>query len=131
MATANATDNLSELGKSILGDVEKLIGQQFSLIRRELVDELEKALSAGLSIGGGAGATAVGGTLGVLAVVHLVHQVAGLPLWLCYALVGGALAATGAGLVSAGIGEASRINLLPGMTSHEHNGRRQHAAASA
>jgi hypothetical protein len=130
---ADTADNLTNLAQGILGDVEKLIGQQFNLVRQEMKGELEKAATAGVSLGTGAGAAAVGGLLGTLAVVHFVHEVTGLPLWLSYALTGGALAATGCGLLSAGVGQASQINLLPGLTGDEGDGRsagrRQTAAA--
>ena len=39
-ATTNAAgDSLSSLAQGILTDVERLIGQQFSLIRRDLLDD--------------------------------------------------------------------------------------------
>src|SRR3954447_15662794 len=67
-------DGVTALGRDILGDVEKLIGQHFDLLRQEVKDELAKAAGAGLAVTTGAGATAVGGLLGVLAAVHLLQK---------------------------------------------------------
>src|SRR5262249_46941487 len=77
------------LGRGILADVEQLLGQHADLLRQEIKDELAKAAGAGLAVTTGAGATAVGGLLGVLAAGHLLHKAAGLALGLCYALTGG------------------------------------------
>lgn len=114
--TGTAGETLTGLAQGILGDVEKLLGQHFDLLRQEFKDELAKAAGAGLAVTTGAGATAVGGLLGVFAVVHLLHKATGLPLWLCYALTGGVLAGAGGGLIAAGAKRAADIDLLPRQT---------------
>ena len=136
--TSSTGDSLSSLAQGILNDVERLIGQQFGLIRRELLDELKKAAGAGLSIGTGAGATAVGSLFGALAAVHLLHKATGMPLWLSYAVTGTTLCAAGAGLMTSGVAQASEIDILPGLPGGSNRDRetgsaerRQPAAATA
>ncbi|HEY1380674.1 MAG TPA: phage holin family protein [Gemmataceae bacterium] len=114
--TGAANDTLTALGRGILADVEQLLGQHYDLLRQEIKDELAKAAGAGLAVTTGAGATAVGGLLGVLAAVHLLHKATGLPLWLCYALTGGVLAGAGGGLIAAGAKQAAGIDLVPRQT---------------
>jgi hypothetical protein len=119
----STTDSLSGLAQGILSDVEKLIGQQFSLIRRDLTTELEKAAAAGLSVSTGAGATAIGGLFGAMAAVHLIREVTGLPLWASYAIADCGMCAIGAGLVTAGVEKASDINLIPDFSGERSDGR--------
>ena len=68
------------------------------------------------SVGAGVACAAVGGGLGMLMIVHALHRSTRLPLWGCYGLVGGALAAVGAGLMSSGTRKAAGIRLLPRET---------------
>jgi hypothetical protein len=46
-------------------------------------------------------------------VVHLLHRVARLPLWMCYAAVAGSLGAAGAALVRHGGRTLGGVQLLP------------------
>jgi hypothetical protein len=109
--------NLGGLAQETLTDLEKLVEQHFTLWRREMKGELEEAKRAATSLGIGVGAAAASGGLGLLAAVHLLHRITGLPLWASYAGVSGILGAVAAGYLTEGAKEASRVNLLPRQTS--------------
>jgi hypothetical protein len=64
-----------------------------------------------VSFGVGAGLAASGGMLTTLMLVHGLHRATGLPLWVCYGLVGGALGAAGAGFLSRASRQMSRVDL--------------------
>lgn len=108
---------LTDIVGGTIADVEKLIGQHFDLMRSEMKDELEKVSAAAASLGAGAGAATLGGVLGSMMAVHLLHDLTRLPLWVCYGLVGGALGAAGAGLLYQGARTASQVSLVPRQTA--------------
>lgn len=113
-----STDNsLSSLTEGILSDVGNLIAQHFDLLGTELKQELKDVGSAALSLGTGTGAAALAGMLGTVAVVELVHDVSRLPRWACYGLAAGLLGAAGAGLLTAGVKQAGKIDLIPRQTA--------------
>jgi hypothetical protein len=107
---------LSNLAGGVVSDFEELIGQHFDMIRAEVKQELRQVSNAVGSLTAGAGATAAGGILGTLAAVHLLQKLTGLPLWACYALVGGGLGLLGGGLVARGVKQVSDVDLLPRET---------------
>ncbi len=110
-------ESLANLAQGALGDVEKLIGHHFDLLRSELKEELSKAKTAGLSLAGGGGAAAAGGLLGILALVHWLHESTRLPLWACYGLVGGVFGGAGAALLRAGVRQAADVQIVPRRTA--------------
>jgi hypothetical protein len=99
---APTESQLGELANGIIQDVEKLVSQHFDLLRSEVKQEVNQAKNAAISVGAGAGCVAVGGILGTLMAVHLLHSTTRIPLWGCYGLVGGALGAIGASLLYSG-----------------------------
>ena len=107
---------MAGLVHAIAGDAERLVGQHAALVREEIRDGLGPAPAALAAIGAGAGLVAAGGVLGTLMVVHGLHRSTRIPLWGCYGLVGGALAAAGCGLVAAGTRRAAGIRLVPRET---------------
>ena len=107
---------LAGLAHDVAVDVERLVTQHAALARAEIRDGLGRAPAAAAAIGAGAGLVAVGGGLGTLMLVHGLHRSTRLPLWACYGLVGGALAAAGCGLIAAGTRQAAGIRLVPRET---------------
>lgn len=69
-----------------------------------------------LSLGIGIGVAALGGLLLILMLVHLLHALAGLPLWACDGIVGGLLAISGAVLLLIGKNTIARIDVVPPQT---------------
>jgi Putative Actinobacterial Holin-X, holin superfamily III len=103
----------SELVSDIISDAEKLIQQQFDLLRSEVQEELQKVKEASLSLGAGVVVVGVGGTLSSLMLVHFLHRHTRIPLWCCYGLVGGLLQAGGYGLITSGTKKAANVHLAP------------------
>ena len=111
--TAKFAGETIELVGLIVRDAERLLDQHVHLIRGELRRELRAVPAAVATIGVGAGLAAVGGGLGALMLVHGLHRLTRLPLWGCYGLLGGALAATGTVLLASGTRKAASISLVP------------------
>jgi hypothetical protein len=70
-------------------------------------------LRAAMSLGIGLGLAAIGGWLLILMLVHLVHVFTALPLWACYGIVGGLLAAGGIELLVLGTQKLAQLHLVP------------------
>jgi hypothetical protein len=115
-AASGELHELAGLARAIAGDAERLMGQHVALLREELGEGLGRLPGAEAAIGAGAGLVAVGGVLGSLMIVHGLHRSTRIPLWRCYGLVGGAVAAAGFGLVAAGTRRAAGIRLVPRET---------------
>jgi uncharacterized membrane protein required for colicin V production len=110
---------IATLVSGIVGDGQRLIEQQLALFRREIESALRQARNAAISMALGAGVAALGGLLLVAMFVHLLHAYTDLPLWGCYGLVGGVLAATGALLLIIGGKGAADVHLLAPKQSTE------------
>ncbi len=108
--------DMASLVGSIARDAERLVGQHVDLLRSELRQGVREAPAALAAIGAGAGLVVAGGVLGSMMVVHGLHKSTRIPLWGCYGLVGGVLAAVGGGLIAAGTRRAAAISLVPRET---------------
>lgn len=97
----------------IVHDTGKLVGQQAELLRAEVREELRRAGTAAGTMVAGSGLLAAAGLLSGPMVVHLVHRVTRLPLWMCYAAVAGGMGAAGAALVRQGGRTLQGVQLLP------------------
>ncbi len=115
-AASGELHEMADLVRAIAGDAERLLVQHAALARAELRDGLGRLPGAMATIGAGAGLVAAGGVLGTLMVVHGLHKSTRIPLWGCYGLVGGALAAAGCGLLTAGARRATGLRLVPRET---------------
>jgi hypothetical protein len=98
---------------SIVGGSQKLIEQQLILFRREIEGEIRKARSGAISMAVGAVIVAVAGIVLVLMMVHIVNAYTAIPLWGCYGLVAGVLAALGTVLLYFGGRSATTVSLFP------------------
>jgi uncharacterized membrane protein len=83
--------SISSLVSGIIQDAITLISKEFTAARLEIREELDKAKSAALLLGLGAGALVVGTILLCFMVVHLIQTFTGFELWICYAIVGSTL----------------------------------------
>jgi hypothetical protein len=103
---------IGSLVSGIVSDGQKLIEQQFNLLRREIEGEIRRMRNAAISLAIGAGISAVGGLLLVITLVHVLNAYTELPLWGCYGLVGGVLLSVGALLLYVGGKGAADAHLL-------------------
>ena len=108
--------DLAGLVGSVVRDAERLVGQHLDLLRSELRHGVRETPAVLATIGAGAGLIAASGVLGSFMLVHGLHKSTRLPLWGCYGLVGGVMAAVGGGLVAAGTRRAAAISLVPRET---------------
>jgi hypothetical protein len=108
--------SMASLVGGIVEDAQQLIRQELMLARREVQQEMDKAKTAAISFGVALGVLALSAILLSLAVVYVVHQVAGLPLWGSYALVGGVFLAVGGTLLVVVKNKVNDINVVPRQT---------------
>ncbi len=97
----------------IVRDFQKLIEQQFALVRREIEGELRQAKFAAIFLAGGAAIMVIGSIFLLLMVIHALHAYTALPLWGAYGLVGGLLVGVGALLLYIGRTRANAVHLVP------------------
>lgn len=111
-----AEPSLAQLLTGIINDAKALVRHELALATYEIREDLRKTKTAMLSLGIGIGVAAFGGLLLILMLVHLLHALAGLPLWACYGIVGGLLAISGAVLLLIGKNTIARIDVVPPQT---------------
>jgi len=110
--------SVTELVTGIIQDAQNLLAQQLALFKQEVREDLEKTRDIALSLALASGLLLVGAILLCLMCVYLLHELAALPLWGSYAIVGGIL--TVAGLVLAYLGRETlrSVNPLPDKTAN-------------
>jgi hypothetical protein len=108
--------SLAALFMGLLDDVKRLISQELRLARDEFKEELGKAKSAAVSVSIGIGLLAVSGLLLIVMLVHMLQAFTGLPLWICYGIVGGMIGGTGAFLLIKGQRNAALVHMVPHRT---------------
>jgi Putative Actinobacterial Holin-X, holin superfamily III len=108
---ANASDirvaperSAATLVNGIIADAQRLIGQQWAMFRQEFQGDFRKVWQAALVLGAGVSITVVGSVMLFLMLPLLLHYlVPELPLWACFGIVGGVLAAVGGILALVGV----------------------------
>jgi uncharacterized membrane protein YqjE len=92
--------SLTSVVTGIVGDFQELIKQQLALFKAELKQDLRRTREASISLVCGVALLGLGSVLLCFMAVHLLFWAFGpnLPLWACYLIVGGLLAAAGGGL---------------------------------
>jgi hypothetical protein len=108
-----AEPNVTRLITGIIGDIQELLQQQLALFRHEVQADFQRTRQAALVMGAGAGLGLLGLGLLFFMLVFLLHEVAGLPLWGSFGLVGGGLLIAGGVLVLVGKQQFSAFNPLP------------------
>lgn len=100
----------AQLLTGILADAQELLRQQLALFRIEVYGELQRAKEAGALLAAGAVIAMVGVVLLCFMAVHLLSwALPETPLWVCYALVGGPVAAFGTVLCLVGLRQFGSI----------------------
>ena len=111
--TTNNKAGIPSLIGGIFQDCIDLITKELAAARLEVREEFEKAKSAVLLMAIGGGALMVGIFLLCLMAVHLLQNLTGLELWICYALVGAVLALVGIITLYSAKQRAATTRLVP------------------
>jgi hypothetical protein len=112
--TATGQPTLSELVSGILSDAQRLFRQQVDMVRAEVKEDLRKTRQAAQYLGIGVGIATLGLIHLTVAAVYLLNYLApDLPLWACWAIVGGVAAVAGGVAIYAGTRILAENNPLP------------------
>ena len=109
--------SMASLLGGIVSDIQTLIRQEIALAKTEMMREWDKAKTAAGSMAAGAAVLALGGVLLGIAVVCVLHEVALLPWWVSFLLVGGVLAVLGAVMYYTGRNKAAQVHVVPPQTA--------------
>lgn len=109
---------LASLVGGIVQDAQSLIHQQLTLFQVEIKNDTRRTIAATVPILIGGVVCLVAAILLAVMLAHLIHALwpQTIPLWGGYAIVGGALAALGVGLVLWGKAQFAKFNPLPDQT---------------
>lgn len=110
----NSGPTLTHLVGGIIGDAQALLKQQLALFRTEMKQDIKRTKQALVALVAGLALVSVGATLlCFMAVYGLQAMWPQLPLWACFGVVGGVLAAAGGiGFYSA-VRQFQEFNPLP------------------
>src|SRR5579884_1591318 len=112
----NDAPSMASLVGGIIADAQRLVRQEVALARREMQVELDKAKNASLALSIGLGCALLGAVHLTLMVVFLL-DLAGIPLWAGFLIVGGVLAIVGGVLLAVAIRQLRTISLVPPQTA--------------
>ncbi len=116
--TGKSGFGLMSLVRGILDDARVLMRQEAQLLKDEVKLELSKAGRAASGFGIGVVLSAVGGLFLLLMLVHGLSEWFGWPLWVCYGLVGAAVAGTGIALIVRAQSLAGSVHATPHRSLH-------------
>jgi Putative Actinobacterial Holin-X, holin superfamily III len=106
--------SLTALVAGILKDVQDLVKQQVAMVRQEIKADFHRTVQAASAIAAGIAIGVLGGLLLCSMLVYLLAWTfPAVPLWGCYAIVGGSLTAVGTTLFYLGKKKLSSFNPLP------------------
>jgi hypothetical protein len=109
--------SVTALVTGIIHDAEELFKQQIHLLKHEVRDDLRKTAFAAGSLVAGVFVLGMGAFMFCLAVPLLLWWLTELPLWSCFAIVGGCLVVVGACLAYLGKKKFDSFNPLPDETA--------------
>jgi len=109
--------SVAELLTGIVHDAQRLLGQQLALFKQEVREDMQKARDAALSLALASSLLFLGAIMLCVMCAYLLHEVAGLPVWGSFAIVGGVLTAVGGVLAYIGREQLKSFNPLPEKTA--------------
>ncbi|MFO7692787.1 MAG: phage holin family protein [Vicinamibacterales bacterium] len=109
----HAEPSWASLLTGIADEAKELLLQEVALTKLEIRYELIKARSAAISLGIAIGTIAIGSMLLALMLVHGLAAQSAVPLWGCYGIVGGVIAAIGAGALVFAKSKAVKLDVTP------------------
>jgi hypothetical protein len=110
----NSGPTLTHLVSGIIGDAQALLKQQLALFRTEMKQDIKRTKQALVALVSGLALVSVGATLLCFMAVHGLHAAfRDLPLWACFGIVGGVLAAGGGIAFYSALRQFQEFNPLP------------------
>jgi len=87
--------SVASLLSGIVTDAQSLLALELTAVRLEVEHELRRQKKRAIRLGFGIGVNAIAGMLLAFMLVHGLAAYTAMPLWSCYGLIGGLLAAVG------------------------------------
>ncbi|MBI1914883.1 MAG: phage holin family protein [Planctomycetes bacterium] len=123
--TTGTSGSVAPLVAGIIDDLQELIKQNLALFKVEVREDFKKTKEAAAALGVGIGLAVVGALHLTLMLVFLLWwafnpaapSAPGLPLWVCFAIVGGVFAGIGVALYLKGKKKLDSFNPLPDETA--------------
>jgi uncharacterized membrane protein YqjE len=95
-ADTTTEQSVASLLSGIVNDAQELIKQQLALFKHELKQDLKRTKEIALSLALAVPLMLIGGFLLMMMLVCVLHEVAGLPWWGSFGIIGGSLMVIGA-----------------------------------
>ncbi|WP_254507253.1 phage holin family protein [Anatilimnocola floriformis] len=105
--------SLTQLLSGIITDAQELLRQQLAMLRTEMKEDVRRTKQALVALVCGLALASVGVTLLCFMAVYGLQAAFALPLWACFGIVGGLLAAAGGGAFYAAVIQFNAFNPLP------------------
>jgi len=106
--------SLTELVSGIVSDAQQLFRQQIDMVKAEVKEDVRKTKQTALAFAAGGTLIALGVVLLAVSLVYLLNYlVPTLPLWACWAIVGGVITLLGAVACYVGTRVMASYNPLP------------------
>jgi hypothetical protein len=109
--------SMASLLAGIVSDLQTLVREEIALAKAEMMREWDKAKTAAGSMAVGAAVLAVGGFFLCVTVICVLAEVAGLPWWASFLIVGGVLTMLGLVLFFTGRNKAAQVHVIPPQTA--------------
>jgi len=110
------SQTISTLLGEIVDDAQKLVRQELALARTELQEEYVKVKGAAGQLGLAFAALGIAGLLLAFTLVHVLADVANLPLWASYLIITFLFAGAGLTLYFRGRDAAAKVSMVPKET---------------
>lgn len=105
--------SVAHLVSGIIDDAQRLMVQHAELLKADIRKDLRDAKEAGYSMGIGGALLGGGGLMLLIMAAMLLYELAHLPLWGSFGIVGGVLALAGGIFFFRGQQQMDKINPLP------------------
>lgn len=109
--------SVTSLVSGIIDDAQRLVTQQFAMLKEEVRADFQRVRKASIGIGVGVGLALLGGFLLTQMLAHLLHWAApDLPLWAYEGIFGGLFCIAGLFIFYRGNADLTSFNPLPDQT---------------
>jgi len=107
--------SMTELVSGIVNDAQRLFHQQIEMVKAEVKEDVQKTKQTALAFAAGGALIGLGVVLLAVALVYGLYAAAGpaLPLWACWAIVGGVIVLLGGVALFVGNRILASYNPLP------------------